>query len=547
MKLNNSKLYLFALALGSILWACNEDPDDPSNPSGPSTQPQTEVAIENLLNGSITTTLNPSGVAPLTAELTFSTQGNTEVEITVLGKVPVSNKFDMISSSHAIPILGLYADTMNSVVLKISNKLAYAYDTIKIQTDSLPAALPTVEIVTANPFMMEEGMNLNCLSVTNGTRFEGMPMIYDHMGDIRWFLDLRGKYPNAGFISPWEPIDNGRLLTEVGDQVIEFDMLGYEAKVIPLPAGYESHHDVIKLPNGNYAVAVNKASSTMPWTDTSGTQNRQTVEDILIEISPSGTILQEWDLKNLLDVDREVIQGSLTSYGAVDWFHMNAVEYSESDDTYILSGRHQGVVKVDRQGKLVWIIAPKKFWGNAGIDGNGYSTDSLLLTAVDGNGTPYSNDIQNGDANDPNFDWPWGQHAPVVLPNGNIAIFDNGCNRTFTRPTPMVMPNYSRYVEYKVNESNMTIQQVHEYGSARGTETFSWIISDVDYLPNTGNVLFLPGVSDGFSTSRMVELTRPGMMPVFEGKLTFKTILNPPLTFGQLDINYRAERVKLYR
>ena len=245
-----------------------------------------------------------------------------------------------------------------------------------------------------------------------------------------------------------------------------------------------------------------------------------------------------------MDVDREELVPSLLNYGAVDWFHMNAVYHSESDDTYLLSGRNQGVIKVNQQGELVWIMAPKKGWEKAGADGNGYNLDSLLLTAVNSSGTPYDTSIQNGNALDPNFDWPWGQHAPMILPNGNIALFDNGVNRNFSGNNAM---SYSRYVEYEVNESNMTIRQVRSYGESRN-DCFSFIISDVDYLPNTGNILFCPGVSDNFATSRIIELS-PSNQVVFEGKLIFKNEKSPggPLAFGQLDLTYRAERVKLYR
>lgn len=544
----NWKVTAILIAVISIS-SCKDDEDEtPQNPSGNNNQAKTEVSADDILNGSITTNLNPSGVAPLTAELTFNTNKNSEVEITVQGKLPVSHTFQTITSSHTIPVLGLYPDTMNQVILKITDDMSYAYDTVMIQTDSLPAVLPTIEIVQSNPSMMEEGMNLNCFSITNGTNFEAYPLIYDRNGDIRWFLDLSGKYQAAGFVSPWEPIDGGFLLAEVGDQVIEFDMLGREHKVITLPSSYKSHHDVIKLDNGNYVVAVNKSSSQLLWTDTVGATPtmRTTVEDIFIEMGPGGNIIQEWDLKDILDVDRENIVNSLQASGNVDWFHMNAIYYSESDDSFILSGRNQGVVKVNRQGELVWIMSPKKGWEKAGPTGNGHDLDSLLLTAVDGAGNAYDTSIQNGNANDPNFDWPWGQHAPLILPNGNIALFDNGVNRIFSGQNA---PNHSRYVEYDVDESNMTIRQVKSYGESRGADAYSFIISDVDYLPNTQNLLFCPGVSNNFQTSRIIELS-PSMNVVFEGKLTFRNLNRPSgggLVFGQLDLTYRAERVKLYR
>ena len=82
-------------------------------------------------------------------------------------------------------------------------------------------------------------------------------------------------------------------------------------------------------------------------------------------------------------------------------------------------------------------------------------TSPFLLTAVDDAGTPYSDEIQQGTAESNEFSWTWGQHAPLVLPNGNIFIFDNGFNRNFGSAS-----NYSMGTEYEVNEDDMTINKM---------------------------------------------------------------------------------------
>ncbi|MDZ7845453.1 MAG: aryl-sulfate sulfotransferase [Owenweeksia sp.] len=111
------------------------------------------------------------------------------------------------------------------------------------------------------------------------------------------------------------------------------------------------------------------------------------------------------------------------------------------------------------------------------------------MDAINSGGTPYASNVQMGDTKEPNFDWVWGQHAPMELPNGDILIFDNGFNRQFGNGGA-----YSRAVAYKVDETNMTVQQTWRYGENRGTETFSTIISDVDYLTQTGHYLFTPAL-----------------------------------------------------
>ncbi|HBX66063.1 MAG TPA: aryl-sulfate sulfotransferase, partial [Balneolaceae bacterium] len=295
------------------------------------------------------------------------------------------------------------------------------------------------------------------------------------------------------------------------------------------------HHEVIKLPNGNYVVAVSRVGITM----IKNGEEIESVEDYIIEVDPSGNIVTEWDMAEILDVNRT----DLTD-GGVDWFHMNAIWHDETDNTLIISGRNQGVVKVNWQNELQWILSPHKGWGKAGRYEKTAETSPFLLTAVDDAGTPYSDEIQQGTAESNEFSWTWGQHAPLVLPNGNIFIFDNGFNRNFGSAS-----NYSMGTEYEVNEDDMTIKQVWSYGKSRQDAFYSSIISDVDYLPETQNRLIMPGVvrmGGSNPYSKVVEVSYPDKEVIFESTLYFKNQLVDGQGWGNLDITYRAERVSLY-
>ena len=126
----------------------------------------------------------------------------------------------------------------------------------------------------------------------------------------------------------------------------------------------------------------------------------------------------------------------------------------EMETAPAVSGRIQGVVKVSRDNRLHWILAPHEGWANAGFDGSGFDTRPFLLTAVDGDSRAYSREIQDGLASTNDFDWPWGQHAPLILPNGRIVLFDNGDFRNYSSGTP-----HSRAVEYEVDEGGLTVRQ----------------------------------------------------------------------------------------
>ena len=85
----------------------------------------------------------------------------------------------------------------------------------------------------------------------------------------------------------------------------------------------------------------------------------------------------------------------------------------------------------------------------------------------------------------------------------------------------------------------MVLDQVWQYGKERGVETFSSIVSDVDYLPNKNNILFSPGAyvnnqPDGFG-AKIVELNFATKEVVFEAKIEADGI-----------VLHRAEKVNLY-
>ncbi|MCB0663179.1 MAG: aryl-sulfate sulfotransferase, partial [Saprospiraceae bacterium] len=113
--------------------------------------------------------------------------------------------------------------------------------------------------------------------------------------------------------------------------------------------GYGFHHHVIEKPNGNFLVTVNDFS-------------KSTVEDVVIEIDRnSGNIINTWDLNESLEKGRQAWETDIADLN-VDWFHANALEYSPTDDCILVSGRTQGVVKLDVNNEVKWILAPHKDW-----------------------------------------------------------------------------------------------------------------------------------------------------------------------------------------
>jgi arylsulfate sulfotransferase len=487
--------------------------------------------VRGLLDGEIDVALNPTGIAPLAAVATFQTRRACDVRMRVSGREEIVRYFNDDSLSHSITVLGLYPGRVNFVFFTLIPRHGSPETKIvTVTTDPLPAFLPDIVIETSDPARMEPGMTLCDLSILKSKTMTTYPIIFDRNGEVRWYLDL-SQVP--GFCVPFERLSNGNFVFGMGESIYEYDMLGRQAARIIEP-GYNFHHDIREIPGNRFLAAVDKRGTKI--INSKGV--KPSIEDHIIAIDRgTGQIVNEWDLRQILDVRRNE---AVNANG--DWYHNNAIWYSPSDNCLILSGRHQGVVKVTWDNKLVWILAPHLDWGPAGWDSSGPETAPYLLTAVDAAGNPYPDEVQDGYVAADDFDWPWAQHNAQISPGGTISLFDNGDFRNW-----FTAESYSRFAEYSIDEAARTVRQVWDYGRQRGTSLFSRIISSVEVLPVTGNRGMSPGINQTTASNyaKYVELTYPGGEVVFEARIKLKALLAAPGAQG-FDAVYRSHRVSLY-
>ncbi len=429
--------------------------------------------------------LNPSGNAPLSALVHFTTNVSGHTEIIVKGKngaaSDIVQKFTDNGTHHAIPLVGLYPFYYNTIeIYVVYNDHSCIKAEVHIQTENLPANTPNyIKTDVLDLAHMESGVNL----VSGFSGFPTPPQtayITDSWGEIRWCLDF-SKHPQLNklfFDCGISRLENGNyyFADQASDKIYEVDILGKIIKTWDL-GGYIFHHNVTEKPNGNFLISVSLPGSTH-------TDNTPTVEDFIIEIDRnSSAIVNTWDLRQSLDEYRMAL-GQDTK----DWVHVNAVIYDPSDNTIIVSGRVQGIIKLTNDNHVKWILGPHLGWGR---NRRGEDLNQYLLTPLDKNGTPIQDpSVINGNTDHSDFEWNWDQHSPVIMPNGNLIMFDNGSARNFNAGAPI---HYSRAVEYKINASTMTVQQVWDYGKERAAETYSLIVSSVKYLPKTNHILFSPG------------------------------------------------------
>jgi arylsulfate sulfotransferase len=467
--------------------------------------------------------LNPYGTAPLSAlaKYEYSIPGKTKIFVT--GKNGRASDIEHLSDdyglTHAVPIIGLYANYSNTVTITLVDSTGRARaEVIKhVATNPLPAGISRQNIVSNSQIdNMDGGFNL----VSNITSTPNRPFIVDNYGDIRWLLDFSNNATLSGLIYDCgiARLKNGNYY--FGDvttsSIYEVDILGRIIRCWPL-SGYSFHHNVHEKPDGNFLLSVSKTGSTRP----NGTP---TIEDYILEINrQNGGIVNEWDLKKSLDINRTALTTSTN-----DWVHVNAVIFDSSDNTIIVSGRTQCVAKLTYGNNVKWILGPHRGWG---VSGNGDTLKRFLLTPLDAAGNVITDTaVLEGSSNHPDFEWNWYQHSPIIMPNRHLLLFDNGSSRNYNTTSTNL---YSRAVEYDINETDMTVRQVWSYGKERGRVTFSYFISKVQYLPNTNHVLFCPGsINYNGIPGKIIEIDYPTKQVVFE--------MNTTIMF------HRAERLALY-
>ena len=143
---------------------------------------------------------------------------------------------------------------------------------------------------------------------------------------------------------------------------------------------------------------------------------------------------------DILDVDEAI---DLTNH-TIDWTHCNSIEIDPDGNLIISTRNFNEITKINRQtGEIIWRLGGERNQFQFINDNRGFGR----------------------------------QHDARVLSNGNLALFDNG---------HFLIPQYSSYVEYEIDEQNFTATLVRRY-SRNGT-IYSQVRGGVQELSN-GNML----------------------------------------------------------
>ena len=463
---------------------------------------------KNLISNTLI--INPFDINPLCAQWTFEIPYPAYLTIHIISRSDdepgITHSFHKKGRQDNAAILGLYENLENKVVFEFKTKYGHLLyrDTLRITTEALDIPLATLQTYTRQSTGMSAGLNLvNERSNDPVTS----PFMFDADLEIRWVFDF-SKHPTLNRLRYDVGIDrlqNGNWYFGdiVSDKIYEFGILGNEIRSWDL-SPYSFHHTVVEKADGNFLVTV-----TDP--DSRHLNGKLTREDFILEIDrQSGDIITVWDLKESLDEYRTSIINNLSN-ARVDWAHVNAIYHDTTDNTIIISARHQGVIKLTFDNEVVWILAPHHGWST---DRRGKQLSLYLLQPVDQNNNIISDTlIVNGYTNHADFEWNWGQHAVAKRGDGRLILFDNGYNRHLQQ-----LDFYSRIVEYEIDEVNMTVKQTWTYGKELGFAGYSHIVSNVLHDEETDNYFMNSGITSqgGF----MHEIDRNTREVVFDVRVS---------------------------
>ena len=468
-----------------------------------------EAMLKELRSGAYTidnplVTYNLYLINPLSAVISFYTEEETAVTVTVFGKAKEGNITHTFprAKEHVLPVVGLYSGYVNRVEVREYRGKVH---TVEIEVPDVFEGNSPVESMDTTPEYLQD----DCIFLSpSGAE---LAVAVDYAGDIRWCLNIKCVFD-------MKRLKNGHILMGT-DRLVQmpYYMSGmYETSACGkiyheyrLPGG--SHHDAFEMPDGSLLCLTEDLTSG-------------TVEDMCVLIDrETGDILKTWDYKNFLEPGL----GKSGSWSEKDWFHNNAVWYDEKSHSLTFSGRHMdSIVNIDFEtGKLNWILSDPEGWPQEWVDRYFFK--------------PVGTD----------FEWQYEQHACLITPDGDVMCFDNHhWGSKIKENYRAAKNNYSRGVRYRINTKDMTIEQIWQYGKDRGARFFSPYICNVEYY-NEGHYMIHSG---GSAYNKDGEISESlGALEQNMGGTLFATTVELCDDRKMLELHtkgnyYRAEKMKLY-
>ncbi len=315
-------------------------------------------------------------------------------------------------------------------------------------TNELPSDFPTITVDTSNDPSTGK-IFLTNFSLTPNDSIGNYLMILNNDGSVARYkriseMGVDFKVQPNGELS-YADI-TGVIGTLVLGRYIVLDTTLTPIDTLQCGNGYTTYpSDFLLLPNG-HALVMGMDAEPYDMSQYGGSPNATIVGDVIQELDASKNVIFQWRTLDFIPITDSYID--LTT-PTVDLIHANAFDVDQ-DGNILFSMRHlSSIFKIDRQtGNIDWILGGKE---------NQFSF------------------INEDESNGPNY-FSF-QHDVRLLTNGDLTLFDNGNQH---------VPNYSRAVEYRLDEQNKTATLVWQYRHT--PDIYGYAMGSVQRLSN-GNTL----------------------------------------------------------
>jgi hypothetical protein len=340
---------------------------------------------------------------------------------------PDSTPFAQLDQgSGVVAVLGLQPSASYRGVLELGGPAGLATsDSLGFTTEALPAPLQRIAITTTGTG--GPGLTLTSLPLDGVVYAIG----FDSAGTIRWY---RG-FPGGGFAGgDTKQQPNGNFTTFVGLTTGSQPVPGYYVEFTPTGDSLRSFTVTEPRYIDNHEIWITGAGTDerahfftydhrqVDLSSVGGAPDGQLAGHQLVRLRPDGSTEFEWNAWDHLFLEDWFEPPMPGAADPPDYDHPNAVTF-DLDGNYVVSMRHLGqVLKIDAgTGDVLWRLGGAK------------------------NEFTFVNDPLGGFS---------AQHSTVILPTGNLLLFDNGTRHN---------PPESRAVEYALDPVAHTATMVWEF------------------------------------------------------------------------------------
>ncbi len=231
-------------------------------------------------------------------------------------------------------------------------------------------------------------------------------------------------------------------------------------------------HDFLVLPNGHaIMLAYDIQPVDMSLIVEGGQPNAEVTGSVIQELDVDKNVVYQWrcwDYIPITDSYKDITRPRF------DYIHVNSVELDKFDGNIILSCRETWeAIKISREtGEVLWRLGGKN--------------NEFTFVNEHAENAPHYFKLQ---------------HSVRRLANGNLTIFDNGADKD------NLERNYSRAVEYALDEENKTVTMVWEF--RHNPDILALSGGTVQRLPN-GNTLISWGGAIAGGAPAVTEVTLDG-------------------------------------